>query len=85
MPRLCDVRQEDAIYLPTLQKSAETAHEIGSRRPQVDGDIADASWIDVNDALVLLERKRRAALRRAVLIFNADERARAKKTPGEGR
>jgi 8-oxo-dGTP pyrophosphatase MutT (NUDIX family) len=44
-------------------------------RHDVDGDIADASWVDVNAALVLLERKRRAALRRAVLIFNADERS----------
>ena len=43
----------------------------------VDGDIADASWVDVNAALVLLERKRRAALRRAVLIYNADERGAA--------
>jgi len=41
----------------------------------VDGDIADVSWVDVNAALLLLERKRRAALRRAVLIFAADERA----------
>jgi len=40
----------------------------------VDGDIADVAWVDVNDALVLLERKRRAALRRAVLIFAANER-----------
>ncbi|KAH8049241.1 RNA polymerase I-specific transcription initiation factor [Aureococcus anophagefferens] len=31
--------------------------------------------VDVNAALLLLERKRRAALRRAVLIFAADERA----------
>ena len=43
----------------------------------MDGDIADASWVDVNAALVLLERKRRAALRRAVLIYNADERGAA--------
>ena len=46
-------------------------------RHDVDGDIADASWVDVNAALVLLERKRRAALRRAVLIYNADERGAA--------
>ena len=37
------------------------------------------------ETILMLERKRRAALRRAVLIFNADERARAKKTLGEGR
>ena len=37
------------------------------RFDDVDGDIADASWVDVNAALVLLERKRRAALRRAPL------------------
>ena len=48
-------------------------------RHDVDGDIADASWVDVNAALVLLERKRRAALRRAVLIYNADERGAAGK------
>ena len=44
-----------------------------SRPPRnATGDIADAAWVDVNAALGLLERKRRAALRRAVLIFHAD-------------
>ncbi|KAJ1449348.1 hypothetical protein M885DRAFT_622617 [Pelagophyceae sp. CCMP2097] len=39
----------------------------------LDGDIADVSWVRVDEALLVLERRRRAALRRALLIYFADE------------